>query len=648
MRRLFASAGGAALVAAAALFLLYSGTGGFHLEMDRSTPGFATGLHGPERDGPTTFSWTSGRLILRLAGLDRTVDWTCSVRVRGAREAGLPMPSIRLAAGEVAQPPVPLSNEYQDVTVTAPADGSAGLTLTADISPTFVPGGNDRRELGAQVDWIWCEPDGRASPPAAAWRSAALGAAAMGLAIGASTTSVPLIAAAGGLAAVGLAVLLVTGYGAFAPYPSLLSWLAVAAAGALACATLLPRAIARRQPLSTPAVAAAAATAVLALLELGALTHPGKTLVDAVFQAHRLQSVIAGHYFFTQPLPDGVTFPYAIGLYVTALPLAGIITDHVLLLRVVVVTCTALAGSLLYPLLARRFDAPAAGVAAVILFHLVPLPYVVVGNANLTNAFAQAVALAAIVSIAFVPLPLRSPHGLVGLAIVTVLTATAFLSHVSTAALLAAAIGVIAVVLFAGERRSRALALALAGVVVVSSVIAVGLYYRHFDEVFDRAMERVFTTVEDTANPPASAPVAAGDAPAVLVRQLTWAERASDTLGQTTRQVGWPILLLAAAGVVAVGARPRDRFSLLVAGWGLAWLLSLLGGTMTRVETEYQRYAAEFIGRVNLAYYPLATLLAGLGAARLWRTGVVGRGVVVVLVAAAAWIGIGSWFGWIR
>jgi hypothetical protein len=647
MRRVLASAGGAALVAAVALFLLYSGSDGIRLEMDRSTPGFARGLYGPEREGPITYAWTSGRLVLALGGLDRSVSWTCTLRVRGARDATLPMPSILLSAGSIEQPPVLLSNDYQDLAIEVPPAEGAGLSLVAEIGPTFVPGGNDRRELGAQVDWVRCAPGGRASPPAGALRAAVLGAAAIGLVVGIATSSVGLIASTAAVAGIGLAVLIATGYGAFAPYPSLLLRLAIAASLVFGAALLVMRAIARRPP-SIPAVSAVTATVVLGLLELAALAHPGKTLVDAVFQAHRLQSVIAGHYFFTQPLPDGVAFPYAIGLYVTALPLAGMVTDHVLLLRIVVIVATALAGALLYPIIARRFDVPAAGVAAVVLFHLVPLPYIVIGNANLTNAFAQAVALAAIASIAFVPLRLRSTRGAIALVVVTALTTTAFLSHVSTVALLAAAMGMIAVVLFIGERRSRVLSVALAGVIVVSGLLAVGLYYRHFGEVYDRAIERVFNPSAGGREVPNAPAPAAENAPAVLVRQLTWTERATDTLQQTTTQIGWPVLALAVIGATTVFARPRDRVSLFVVAWGLAWLLSLFGGTMTRVDTEYQRYAAEFIGRVNLAYYPVAALLAGLGSVRLWRAGIVGRGVAVLLVTAAAWIGTGAWFAWIR
>ena len=55
-----------------------------------------------------------------------------------------------------------------------------------------------------------------------------------------------------------------------------------------------------------------------------------------------------GRYLFTQPMPSGVRFPYAIALYVVALPFGWIVEDHVALLEVVVLVSRALAGLLLY------------------------------------------------------------------------------------------------------------------------------------------------------------------------------------------------------------------------------------------------------------------------------------------------------------
>src|SRR5690606_20693912 len=146
-------------------------------------PGFATGLYPSERDGDTSFAWTADRPVLRLDGLDRRVAWTCTLRIRGARDASMPPPSIGMATATRAAETASLDNTYREIATRVPADPDAsGLVMTAEIGPTFVPGGADRRALGAQVDWIRCAADGRAAPPTNALGASALFAGAIGLA----------------------------------------------------------------------------------------------------------------------------------------------------------------------------------------------------------------------------------------------------------------------------------------------------------------------------------------------------------------------------------------------------------------------------------------------------------------------------------
>ncbi len=453
------------------------------------------------------------------------------------------------------------------------------------------------------------------------------------------------------LAAAGVALLLALSAGAFGPYPTLLLVLSTGTAALIVLAAWAPR-LAGRARLSGAALAAAAVSATLGCLKLAALVHPAKPLIDAVFQAHRLEWVLAGRYFFTQPLPDGVAFPYAIGLYVTAAPLAALVTDHVLLLRIVTIAAEAIAGVVLYALVARGFSDRAAGVFAVVLFHVVPLPYTVIGNANLTNAFAQAVALMALGTLALLPAPTRMPRSAAAWTGFTLLVALAFLSHVSTIVLLAGILGVTVVafvMLGRAELRRHAAGVAIAA--LLAGALAVGLYYRHFDDVYREFVARVAAPASkaEPAVPAATTVEDSGGAPAVLVRPLTWTERAGDAARQTGANVGWPILTLAAIGAATRLRRFRDPATLLVVSWGVAWLVFLVGGTLTRVDTQYQRYAAEFISRVNLASYPAAVVLAALGASGLWRAGGVVRIVAAaLLVVAAGALGASYWISWIR
>jgi hypothetical protein len=70
------------------------------------------------------------------------------------------------------------------------------------------------------------------------------------------------------------------------------------------------------------------------------LLHPDTPVGDALFQAHRFQEVVGGRWLFTSVAPGGYQFPYAPGLYVFALPFAGLVTRGVAdmtLLRIIVV-----------------------------------------------------------------------------------------------------------------------------------------------------------------------------------------------------------------------------------------------------------------------------------------------------------------------
>src|SRR4030095_7302320 len=106
---------------------------------------------------------------------------------------------------------------------------------------------------------------------------------------------------------------------AFAPYVTQLPWIAVwISAGLVAFSRGLDSI--RPEPLTTAARIGIAISAVALYVKLAALLHPSKLVIDAVFQAHRLEWVLTGRYFFTQTMPSGVQFPYAIALYVFAAP----------------------------------------------------------------------------------------------------------------------------------------------------------------------------------------------------------------------------------------------------------------------------------------------------------------------------------------
>jgi hypothetical protein len=65
------------------------------------------------------------------------------------------------------------------------------------------------------------------------------------------------------------------------------------------------------------------------------------------------------------------------------------------------------------------------------------------------------------------------------------------------------------------------------------------------------------------------------------------------------------------------------------------------------VDVQFQRYAAEFVARVNLAAYPVLVGAAALGASTLWRRGRAPRILAAGLVAAGVALGATSWMAWI-
>jgi hypothetical protein len=71
-----------------------------------------------------------------------------------------------------------------------------------------------------------------------------------------------------------------------------------------------------------------------------------------------------------------------------------------------------------------------------------------------------------------------------------------------------------------------------------------------------------------------------------------------------------------------------------------------------KVDAEHVRYAAEFLGRINLATAPLIAILAGVGASAGWSDACPPalhrplRWLAIALVAWATFLAAGQWVGW--
>jgi hypothetical protein len=341
-------------------------------------------------------------------------------------------------------------------------------------------------------------------------------------------------------------------------------------------------------------------------------------------------------------MPGGLQFPYAVGLYVTAAPWASLVSDHVALLRIVVSAAEAVAAAMLYMVVSRNWNDRLAAATAVVLYHLAPLPYVIIGNANLTYAFGQSVAVVAIAAAATWTFGRRHMPALAGLFAVTSL---GFLSHVGVFPILAVTLMATGVLYWAlADRPLRPSGAGIILATVLAACFAVGSYYAHFPEVY-RTLGRVTAPAEPSTG-------AAGESPAPSPMKgqpaLTIGARATRAATLGIRGIGWPMTLLAAAGLWLVWRGPRDRLTLALGGMGLSFGVFVAVRVLAPVDARYQRYADEFIDRLYYAALPAAAILAARAAAWGWRAGMAWRVAVTALFVASAIIGLGRWMAWIR
>ena len=619
------------------------------LEMDRALPGVVRGVYPPERAGDESFAWTYDEARLTLAGINRRTEWSCTVTLRAARPPGVVPPRVSLGVDGVTQASVVLGGRSHNVTVTLPRRTASGATLTLRTDPTFVPGPSDRRALGVQVDRIACEPAGLlVAPPSPALVAAAISAALFAAAVACLSLPTMVALAATVLFAGVQAIPLVFGP---APYTAPYLDLAPLMAGAIAAVVVVIATIARARgaPLSVAASVAVAFSAGALGVELLALLHPSKHVIDALFHAHRLQWVMGGRYFFTQPLPSGVEFPYAIALYVVAAPFAALADDLASLLKVVVAVSRALAGLLLYPMVARTWGRRDVAALSVVLFHFVPLPFVVIGNANLTYAFGQSMTVAAVAVAAGWAVGRRHAVATVALCAIT---AVALLSHVGLFPLLVAMLVTLAVLYFVlGGPTLRPSAIGIVLAVGLAAVVAIGLYYGQFGESY-KTLARV-RSQSGTAAPAAPAAGPTDDRGSggrgTARASLGVAARASGSLTLALDAFGWPLLSLAALGAWRTWReRTRGRLDLwLVASAAVS--VGVVGlAVALPVEAAFQRYTDEFISRVYYAVMPAVVVMAARGGLWAWGAGPAGRAVSSTLLLAAAWRAGGAWMAWLR
>lgn len=654
LRPALTAAVAAGLAGAIAVIAVYQRNPGLRVDMERGIPKSVTGMFPPEHGEGTFFAWSSGEVQLSLDQADRRAAWRCRADTVNWRPASAGPANVRVESGgrvlldrRVTEPRATLAFDL-------PAEPSrAALDVTISVVPTFVPGPADRRALGLAFTGIRCDP----APGSHPWPSTAIvaratgAAAALGATIGLTGLTVAAAAGIAAFVAGAQAFSLASGGAAHSvvspPVSLLVGLLALFCLGpVLAGGAVL------RRPLSVPARLAVVLSGCAFYLKLLFLLHPDKTVVDALFHAHRLDWVLAGQFYFTQLSTSATPFPYAIGLYVVSAPFAALTSDHVTLLRVVVCASEALAVMLLYPAVVRAWNDRAVGVAVVALYSLIPLPYGIIGNANLTFAFSQSVALISMTAAAswlFARRRVLEVAGLTGIA------ALAFMSHVGTFTVLLPTLLILGLLhLGHGGQANRGPGRSILAAAALAVVLAFGLYYAHFGDVYRPyladARAKLAVVLGTGEHAPALAPAPAlppgpAGAPERKASPLQLGIRGA--LDQTRGAFGLPMLGLALIGVWSLfRGRRTDRMVLALVAWGAAWILFLGWSAIRAVEPLYVQDAWEFIGRVEMATAPAVAVLAAYGALWAWRSRRLLRAVSVVLVILACVGGaraLGAW-----
>lgn len=597
--RAIAAAMLAGLFGAAWVALFYAWHPALVVEFDRDLPRNVSGVHPPERDRASdlTFAWTAADAVLRLPGLDRRVPWTLDLRVRGARPSPPDNPFLTVIVDGATVEQRQTTPDFGDVHVMIPArPDRRGVVIDLQSSKTFVPGPSDPRPLGVMLDRLVLAPQGVVLVPHAALAETALSSAAMGAAI--ALVGVTAGSAIGGsvLLSAGIAAVSARGFAPFTTYPSTVERLSYCIALALAGLSLLAQAGPGRAVRNTARFAAIFSASAL-LLKLSVLLHPNMPIGDALFHAHRFESVLAGHLYFTSIAPGGYSFPYPPGLYVFASAFSSLVhrgAADMALLRIVTTAVDCAFGLLLYWMVARNWNERLAAAFAVAIYHLIPLNFGVLTTGNLTNAFAQSVAIGAL---AIMAAPALSATIAPLTLLLAVVLAVAFMSHTGTVAILFVAAVAIAVLFAArGGRPLRSAARTIAIAAIVAAIVSVAVYYGWFVETYRSEFARIG---HETA---AAAPDVGGRTIGDRLRLVPY---------ELGIYIGAPVLLFAFLGAVELAQRrAADRLTLTLAGWMASCAAFLALGILTPVDMRYY-----------LAALPALAIAAGSGAEWAWNDG---------------------------
>jgi hypothetical protein len=589
----------------------------------------ARGFFSPETDqnADTHYSWTGDTARLSIAHLDRSQPYQLKLDLSAGRPPEIAPPSVEFLVDGRPAGSFQTTNDTRTATVAIPSQAGDRAVVTMRVSQTFKPASADARTLGVIVRHLVLTPgSGHFSPSWSALMNVGLGAAL-------AVAGVLLCGLSGALGA-GVAAPIIAGFawlalqdGAFiGTYTeSLLNLgMAVGLIGTVVAAVRSRWLSIAGLPDWAPAIGLIAG---ITLVKLAVFNHPLATIGDGIFQLHRAQAVRSGSYFFTSITPRPFfEFPYAIGLYVTALPFWSYFPtdlDQVRLLRGVALGADALVGLACYAFAYRQWRDRQMALLVAGLWPFARAPLEALCNANLTNVFAQGMfgvgmglfAWMAACGASATPVTLS-----------LCFVAAGFLSHFGTFSVGVPLVTATAVVVFAGGRGGvRRTGLWMLGIGAAAAVIAYVAYYSHFTDVYRATWARI---VSREAVDVATTGSAIAASPATKFQR--WFAGTSD-------DYGLPGLALAIASLVGLililKERPREGVTLVLVGWLAVWAGFSALGILSPIQM-----------RVNLAAAPVFVCLGAYALGTIARHSAVGRlisasaGVAIAFSGARLWL----------
>jgi hypothetical protein len=357
------------------------------------------------------------------------------------------------------------------------------------------------------------------------------------------------------------------------------------------------------------------------------LLHPAMTLGDTGFHLHRLHDVMGGRYFFTSDAPGGA-FPYPIALYVIAGWFRIIVRDWMTFLRVGLVVLDALAAYALFATIRREWDRPLVAMLALVAYHLAPANFQVHAIGYQTNAFGQSMAVIGLTLLLRAKSPLSTAAAALAMTV-------AFLSHLSSFVI------TLTIAMITGIYLWRRRGVTMLAATTIATVLAMGLFYAHFPQVYRDIATRLTTPSAASTTPlvPVTIPIQRKEAHQT-VYVPGWpalGNRLAAIPAYVAKYLTWPLVVLALVGGLQMTRAPEqaDPLRVLIGAWVAACGAFFVLAQISPLDLRYY-----------LAATPALCVAAAMAVGAGWESGGWRRAAALALSAWYAYACLAYWIAW--